>query len=102
MKFNHKQLLVEFDNNFDRIPEINKRNTRASQKKNQLYIPRFRTNKLQKSVKYRGIKVWIGIPKEITNNNGNFATFKKSTKTLNLTSYMVFAKIKNSLFWTFC
>ena len=44
-KFIHKQLSVQFDNYFNSVLAINKRSTRASQKKNQLYIPRFRTNR---------------------------------------------------------
>ena len=79
-KFIHKQLPVQFDNNFNSVMAINKRSTRASQKKNQLYIPRFRTNRLQRSIKYRGVKVWNDIPNEIKNNNGNLSTFKKIHK----------------------
>ena len=52
----------------------------SSQKKNQLYIPRFRTNRLQRSVKYRGVKVWNDIPNEIKNNNSNFSNLKKIHK----------------------
>ena len=55
-KFNHKQLPVQFDNYFNSVLAINKRSTRALQKKNQLYIPRFRTNRLQRSIKYREVK----------------------------------------------
>ena len=57
-EFIHKQLPVQFDNNFNSVMAINKRSTRASQKKNQLYIPRFRTNRLQRSIKYRGVKLY--------------------------------------------
>ena len=35
-KFIHKQLTVQFDNYFNSVLAINKRSTRASQKKNQL------------------------------------------------------------------
>ena len=55
-KFIHKQLPVQFDNYFNRFLEINKRSTRASQKKNQLCILRFRTSRLQRSIKYRGVQ----------------------------------------------
>ena len=79
-KFIPKQLPVQFDNYFNSVMAINKRSTRASQKKNQLYIPRFRTNRLQRSIKYRGVKVWNDIPNEIKNNNGNLSTFKKIHK----------------------
>ena len=74
-KFIYKQLPVQFDNWFDSVLAINKRSTRASQKKNQLYIPRFRTNRLQISIRYRGVDVRNHIPNENKNNNGNFSTF---------------------------
>ena len=32
-----------------------------------LYIPRYRSNKLQRSLKYQGVKVWNSIPPEIRN-----------------------------------
>ena len=51
-KFIHKQLPVQFNNYFNSVLAINKRSLRASPKKNQLYIPRFRTNRLQRSIKY--------------------------------------------------
>ena len=55
-KIIHKQLPVQFDNYFDSVLTIKKRSTRASPKKNQLYIPRFRTNRLQRSTKHRGVR----------------------------------------------
>ena len=79
-KFIHMQLPVQFDNYFDSVLAINERSMRASQKENQLYIPRFRTNRLQRSIKYRGVKVWNDVPNKIKNNNGNFSTFKKIHK----------------------
>ena len=45
---------------FDNIFAIYKRSTRASQEKNQLYSPIFRTNKLPRSIKYRGNSVAKG------------------------------------------
>ena len=79
-KFIHKQLPVQFDNYFDNVHAIHKRSTRTSQMKNQLYIPRFRTNRLQRSIKYRGVKVWNDIPNEIKNNKRNFSAFKRINK----------------------
>ena len=79
-KFINKQLPVQFDNYFNSVVAINKRSTRALQKKIQLYIPRFRTNRLQRSIKYREVKVWNDISNEIKNNNGNLSTFKKIHK----------------------
>ena len=79
-KFIHKQLPVPFENYFNSVLAINKRSTRASQRKNQLYIPRFRTNRLQRSIKYRGVKVWNDIPNEIKNNNDIYQLSKKIHK----------------------
>ena len=79
-KFIGKQLPVQFDNYFDNVHAIHKRSTRTSQMKNQLYIPRFRTNRLQRSIKYRGVKVWNDIPNEIKNNKCNFSAFKRINK----------------------
>ena len=79
-KFIHKQLPVQFDNYFDYVHAIHKRSTRTSQMKNQLYIPRFRTNRLQRSIKYRGVKVWNDIPNEIKDNKCNFSAFKRINK----------------------
>ena len=56
-KFIHKKLPVQFDDYFDGVLAINKRSTRASQKKNQLYNPTFHTNRLQRFIKYRGVKI---------------------------------------------
>ena len=79
-KFIYKQLPVRFDNYFSSVLTIKKRSTRTSQKKNQLYIPRFQTNRLQRSIKYRGVKVWNDIPNEIKNNIDTLSTFKKIHK----------------------
>ena len=53
---------------------------RELHKKNQLYIPRFCTNRLQSSIKCRGLKVRNDIPNKINNNDGNFQLSTKSTK----------------------
>ena len=34
-----------------------------------LYIPRYRSNKLQRSLKYQSVKVWNSIPPEIRNSS---------------------------------
>ena len=92
-KIIHKQLPVQFDNYFDSVLTIKKRSTRASPKKNQLYIPRFRTNRLQRSTKHRGVKVWDDIPNEIRNSYCNFSTFERiHKKTFNFTSDTISVK----------
>ena len=46
--------------------------------KNNLYTPRYHTARLQKSIKYQGVKIWNKIPSEIQNISPKF--FKKSLK----------------------
>ena len=98
--FINKQLPVQFDNYFDSILAIHERSRRTLQKKNQPYlVPRFRTNRLQRSIKYRGIKVWNDIPNEIKNNNGNFSTFKRIHKKHLILQVTLF--LKKNFFLTF-
>ena len=60
----------------------------------QLCIPQFRTNRLQRPTKYRGVKVWNDIPYEIKNNKSNFSTFKRIHKKYLILRDMIFAKKK--------
>ena len=46
--------------------------------KNNLYTPRYHTARLQKSIKYQGVKIWNKIPSEIQNASTKF--FKKKFK----------------------
>ena len=43
---------------------------------NLLYIPRYRSNKLQRSLKYQGVKVWNSIPPEIRNSSSRSFSHK--------------------------
>ena len=49
------------------------------------YLPRFKTNKLQHSIKFTGVKVWNKIPHEIKNCSLN--VFLKKLKTSILDTY---------------
>ena len=100
-KFIHKQLPVQFDNYFDYVHAIHKRSTRTSQMKNQLYIPRFRTNRLQRFIKYRGVKVWNDIPNEIKDNKCNFSAFKRINKKYLISQVIWFLQIKVLFFFVF-
>jgi len=47
-----------FHNYFLRTSEHSSRFTRRSNDVNHFHIPRYRTNKLQRCIKYQGVKVW--------------------------------------------
>ena len=49
------------------------------------HIPKYRSSKLQRSIKYKGVKIWNSTPLEI--RKFNLKKFKKSLKDLHLKSY---------------
>ena len=66
------KLPQQLSNLFKLTNEISQYNTRSSHKsRNYLYIPRYHTQHLQKSIKYQGVKIWNDIPPEIQNSSGN-------------------------------
>ena len=68
-KFVHCNLtnktLNSFRNYFCKTAEHPSRVTRQSSDNSNLYIPRYRTNKLQRCTKYQGVKIWNSIPQKI-------------------------------------
>jgi len=50
-----------FSNFFIKTNKIHNRTIRLASKEHALYIPRYKTEKLQKSFKYQGVKVWNSI-----------------------------------------
>ena len=64
---------------------IKKRPTRSSDNVNNLRIPRYRTDCLQRSIKYQSVKVWNEIPPEIQNSSRQ--TFEVNLKKHYLQSY---------------
>ena len=54
-----------FRNYFCKTAEYSSRVTRQSSDNSNLYIPRYRTNKLQRCIKYQGVKIWDSIPQKI-------------------------------------
>ena len=53
---------------FTETHKITNRSTRSSKNLNNLYIPKYRTNKLQSSLKYEGVKIWNDLPLKFTKN----------------------------------
>ena len=58
-----------FNNYFQRVNEVSQRSTRQSVNKLSLYIPRYPTTKLQRSIRYQGVNIWNSIPTEIKSLN---------------------------------
>ena len=64
---------------FSLTNEVSQQNTRSTlSRTNCLYIPRFRTNRLQKCIRYQEVKIWNDVPTEIQTNSP--ILFKKRYK----------------------
>ena len=59
--FDRCKLPNSFTKLFKKVSQIHSRVTRSSDN-NMLYLPRYRSNRLQRSLKYRGVKVWNDVP----------------------------------------
>jgi len=64
-------------NFFAEVTQIHNRNTRSSHN-NKLYLPKYRFNHLQRSIKYRSVKIWNKIPSDLINHF--LSTFLKKYK----------------------
>ena len=60
-RFMHKTLPQTFFDFFVEASKISGRTTRSSGNRHSLYIPRYNTNRLQRSIKYQGVKIWSSI-----------------------------------------
>ena len=56
-----------FQDFFVKVSEISGRTTRSSDNRHSLYIPRYNTNRLQRSIKYQVVKIWNSTPLKIQN-----------------------------------
>ena len=65
--YDNCQLPPTFVNYFLKISQIHSRSTRFSDK-NSFYLPRYSTNRLQKLIKFRGVKIRNEIPFHIKTN----------------------------------
>ena len=64
-KWNRNSVPISFSNFFKKTSDASKLITRQSSKSSNLYIPRYKSNRLQRSIKYQGVKVWNSIPENI-------------------------------------
>ena len=71
-RFSRDNLLPTLQHLFSKTSEISFRNTRSSTNVYNLYIPRYTTTRLQKSIKYQGVKVWNKISPNLKKSNKNF------------------------------
>ena len=74
-RFMHNTLPQTFSDFFVKASEISGCTTRSSGNRHSLYIPRYNNNRLQRSIKYQGVKIWNSIPLNI--QNLPFSTLKK-------------------------
>ena len=77
-KLNRNSVPISFSNFFKKTSDVSKRITRQSSKSSNLYIPRYRSNRLQRSIKYQGVKVWNSKSENIKKLSENL--FKKELK----------------------
>ena len=66
MHQNSRKKLPNSSNNchFTPVKAIHTRTTRLALSELNLYLPRYRTQKLQKSFKHQGAKIWNSVPYE--------------------------------------
>ena len=84
--YENSQLPLTFVNYFLKIPQIHLRSIHFSDK-NFLYLPRYSTNRLQKSIKFRGVKIWNEISFHIKTNCCSLKNFALKYKQYILQSY---------------
>ena len=77
----HNTLPQSFSDFYVKVSEISGRTTRSSGNRHSLYISRYNTNRLQRSIKYQGVKTWNSIPLKI--QNLPFSTLKKIQNSFN-------------------
>ena len=83
----HNTLPQSFSNFFAKVGQVNTRTTRSSSNPINLYIPCYKSNRIQRSIKYQGVKVWNSIPVEIQN-------LPKSRFKIKLKSHLMQAYLK--------
>ena len=81
----NKKLPTNLQNYFTNVKTCHSTATRRLACGLNYYIPRYRSLKLQRSMKYKGVKIWNSTPLKI--RKFNLKKFKKSLKDLYLKSY---------------
>ena len=74
-----KMLPNNLSNYFILTSQISEKSTRLNEKsKKTLHIPFYKTSRLQRCIKYQGVKIWNKIPIQI--QNASFSIFKYEFK----------------------
>ena len=81
----HNKTPHSFHNYFCKTTDRSSRATRQSSDCNNLSIPRYRTNKLQRCIRYQGVRIWNCIPTNI--RAFSHKKFKYSYKNFLLSPY---------------
>jgi len=84
-KFKIKQLPSNFINYFSQLKIMHTKNTRSLQSNN-YFLPRYKAFKLQRSIKYQGVKLWNNIENKLKILN-SIKSFKNKYKTFLLNKY---------------
>ena len=79
-QFTHKQLPTKFNDYFQEISLVSVRETGNSNKFKQYYMPRYKTSRLQNSIKFSGVKAWNKLTNEL--KQASFYHFQKELKKL--------------------
>ena len=67
------------------VISIHSRATRLATYRDNLYLPRYKINKLQRSFKFQGVKIWNSIPNDL--RKLSFNQFKIKYKKILLSNY---------------
>ena len=86
-KHTRKKLPTSFSTFFAPVKAIHTRSTRLASSELNLYLPRYKSQKLQKSFKYQGVKIWNSIPQDL--KQLPFNRFKTKYKKHLLSKYTV-------------
>jgi len=60
-RFVHNSLSPSFTDYFKRSSDISTPTTRSSTNPNYLYKHRYKTNRMQRNIKFQGVKIWNSI-----------------------------------------
>ena len=84
----HQRLPPLLSNLYIKTNQVSQKCTRSSSTANNptLYIPLYKTTRLQKSIRYQGVKIWNKIPTSIKTKQ-SFKSFKVSYKNYLLNMY---------------
>ena len=82
----HQRLPLLLSKLYIKTNQVSQKCTRSSSTANTLHIPFYKTIRLQKSIRYQGVKIWNEIPTSIKTKQ-SFKRFKVSYKNYLLNKY---------------